>query len=66
MAKSKTNKEKIYKQALINIINPIAYLQKEAQKNKTQLDGFYAIQLTKSPSFYQDIARKALIESEAE
>ena len=48
--------------ALQKIVNPIKYLQEEAEKEGARLDGYMAIQLTKDANFYQEIARNALEE----
>ena len=48
--------------ALQKIANPIKYLQDEAEKEGAKLDGYIAIQLTKSANFYVEIAYKALQE----
>lgn len=55
-----TDKFKIAVMALRNILEPIKYLQYEAEKDGAKLDGYMAIQLIQNASIYQEIARKAL------
>lgn len=55
-----TDKLKIAVMALKNILEPIKYLQDEAEKDGAKLDGYMAIQLIQNASIYQEIARKAL------
>lgn len=50
-------------QALENIANPLKYLQDEAKKEGAKLDGQVAIHvMMNQPSFYQQLANKALDE----
>ena len=49
-----------YEHALRRIENPIFYMQKEADAEKRQLNGYFAVQLSKDPSYLKDIARDAL------
>ena len=48
--------------ALEKIVNPIKYLQDEAEKDGARLNGYMAIEVTKDVNFYKEIARKALQE----
>lgn len=52
-------KIKLYEEALKNIVHPISYLQKKADKEGRKLNGF-ASELIKLPSFYRGIAEDAL------
>lgn len=47
-------------ESLNNIAHPISFLQKEAEKGGASLDGGMSIAITGDPSFYRNIAEKAL------
>lgn len=49
-----------YREALNEIASPIKHLQEEAEKNGCVLDGYMAALIVKEPSYYKDIAKKAL------
>jgi hypothetical protein len=49
-----------YEAALKDIVDPIAYLRKQAEKEGAILDGYYAVILSKDESFLKGIAVKAL------
>lgn len=49
-----------FKRALEAIVNPVQYLQIEAEKEGSKLNGHMAVYAMKDPQFYIDIARKAL------
>lgn len=48
-----------YREALEDIVTPIAYLRK-GLKDGEQLNGYYAAQLAKDPAFLKQIAEQAL------
>lgn len=48
-------------EALKKIANPILYMKKEAKEAKGVLDGVMALNLIKEPSYYREIAEKALL-----
>ena len=47
---------------LNNIVEPINYLRQLAEVDGGELDGSFAIHLTKQGMFYQELAKKALKE----
>lgn len=62
---ARDEKIKILTEGMENILNPINYLQQEAEKQGSQLDGIGATNLIKDPSFYQNLARLALTKAQS-
>ena len=50
----------VMRQSLMDITEPINYLQRQADKEGAKLDGYMAIKFIEDSIFYQDIARGTL------
>ena len=59
-------REEKYKRTLNEIVNPIKYLQIEANKNNKEFNGYFANEISNNARYLKRIAELALIELDEE